>query len=241
MNTSHNQMWVTSGTRLPLTAVRNAASLLTILLFVLTTISYGQYTGFSYSTGPDRWSYIAQGSGLELPENGTQFFAPYTRYPASQNYSNSLELSIYTPAGPIIPPFQFPTPDSDWNINLHAPNNGLLEEGVFIATRYPFNSPDVMGFTWYGNGRGLNISTSWVEILEVEYIGVGGPPSKLAFDFVQFEEISPAQNPTLETSRWSFGSYRYNSSVPLNVVPEPSTSILGMLGMLLIARRKRQS
>ncbi|MBC3930168.1 DUF5018 domain-containing protein [Undibacterium curvum] len=63
--------------------------------------------------------------------------------------------------------------DEYWDANLVLPNTFTkFIEGTYTGfVRYPFNSASVGGFTWYGEGRGCNNSTTNVVIKNVRYIG----------------------------------------------------------------------
>ncbi len=63
--------------------------------------------------------------------------------------------------------------DEYWDANLVLPNTFTkFVEGTYTGfVRYPFNSSSIGGFTWYGEGRGCNNSTTNVVIKNVRYIG----------------------------------------------------------------------
>lgn len=102
----------------------------------------------------------------------------------------------------------------EWQIFMETPSNRPIEKGFFVAKRFPFQqNKNEMGFSCYGGGKGLNTLTAHVKILEIEYFE--GNISRIAFDFILFEETYDDIKVNKKTHpRWSFGSYRWNSRVP---------------------------
>lgn len=135
--------------------------------------------------------------------------------------------------------------DSDWNFSFAAPtydpatntNDGQpLSVGMYTgAQRFPFNSPTKPGISVSGNGRGNNSQTGWFNVLEIAYDDAGNL-SKFAVDFKQFDE----SNKTVGL----YGSMRFNSSIAITAVPEPSTCALMLFGLTacaVMARKKQGS
>ena len=192
-------------------------------------VSAAAVTGFYYTPGFPRTSYIAQSVATTLnPGSDWAFVSPYNAY---EGY-NAIDFGMRGP--------QYS--GGWWDIQLWAPNNGLLQIGTYTATRFPFQDRvNVMGFNWSGSGRGCNVSLSWVNILEVEY--TNGLVSKFAVDFVQAEEVDGRTVIDPINDRWAYGSYRYNSTIPLNTtvpIPEPSTFALIGLGLGFSSFRRRK-
>jgi hypothetical protein len=127
--------------------------------------------------------------------------------------------------------FQFSAPSYDptTNTTLGQP----LHVGLYTnAQRFPFNSPTKPGINISGNGRGNNTQTGWFNVLDIEY-DAAGDLSKFAVDFKQFDESS--------ITTGLYGSLRFNSSIAINPVPEPSTfalMVLGLFGVVATARRE---
>jgi hypothetical protein len=127
--------------------------------------------------------------------------------------------------------FQFAAPSYDPTTNTNIGQS--LEVGLYTnAQRFPFNSPTKPGINISGNGRGNNAQTGWFDVLEIEYDATGNL-SKFAVDFKQFDESS--------TTSGLYGSLRFNSSIAINTVPEPSTfaiMVIGLVGMVAAVRRQ---
>lgn len=131
--------------------------------------------------------------------------------------------------------------DNWWHFDFAAPtydpvtntNNGQhLKVGLYNnATRFPFNSPTKPGMDISGNGAGNNQESGWFRVLEVTY--AGAEITTLAVDFRQYDENLNQTGPSL------YGSLRFNSSIPLTPVPEPTTValLLAGLGALFLKRR----
>ena len=109
-----------------------------------------------------------------------------------------------------------------WSLDFAGPMDQPLQVGHYgNATRYPFQDNSVPGLNFSGNGRGNNELTGYFDVLEVNYDGSG---NVLAFaaDFTQYDENIQ--------HNWNIGSVRYNSSLPVTVVPEPLSSTLFIVG-----------
>lgn len=125
-----------------------------------------------------------------------------------------------------------------WALDFAAPLGRLLQVGQYLnATRFGFQSLDVPGLSFTGNGRGDNQNTGYFDVLEISY-GTGGEFSSFAADFTQFDENN--------TNWWNRGSIRFNSSIPLISVPEPHSLALfaiGFIGLIgsLTLRSKRHA
>jgi hypothetical protein len=73
--------------------------------------------------------------------------------------------------------------------------------------------------------------TGLFNVLEIVY-GPGGSVSSFAVDFLQYDE-------GIET-RWNLGSLRYNSSVPISLVPEPMSWAMFAAGLAALATFSRR-
>lgn len=122
--------------------------------------------------------------------------------------------------------FAAPTYDPITNTNDGQP----LGVGLYNkATRFPFNSPTKPGINISGNGRGNNQQSGWFNVLEISY-GLNGI-NAFAVDFRQYDESLTQTGPSL------YGSLRFNSSIPLTPVPEPSGALLLAAGLLVVLSR----
>lgn len=183
---------------------------------------------FYYESSPTG-SYIAQNGSGTVTSAVSTFEPPRLVYPHAKG-NTSVAFTMRMPTGKF------------WSIRLEAPDGEQLKTGSFTATRWPFQDSDKLGFEWSGYGRGLNTSTSFVEILEIDR-NSGGDITSLAINFTQFENTRGADPATLdwETDKASRGSFRYNSDIPIASVPEPtSTALVGLAFVLsTICYRKR--
>jgi hypothetical protein len=202
--------------------VKKIAKMMVIVLAVLMQVCQAGETSFSYSTGPNQWSYIAQGAGTVSPSDGWVFSLS-----ASPDRSRVVISMVKNVPGE---EYQY------WNLDMKNSNNTPLLKGSYLATRFPFQDPGMTGFVWDGNHRGNNTLTAIVNIQEIKYTTGGGDvPTSLAIDFIQFEETWGNLSPSLETNRWASGSLRFNSEIAPNVVPEPNTVGLLLVGVLIVS------
>lgn len=205
--------------------MKNILSVISGLIITIQAM-FGATTGFFYSAGPNG-SYVSQGSG-NIVAGAWEFYGS----------------KIYCP-GYNIMEFEFSNPASNhsWTIDIQAPNDGLLETGSYMATRFPFQATNMTGFNWSGDSRGCNTSLSMVNILEVMYSPDKKTITSFAVDFVQAEETWSRTVIDPVNDRWAFGSYRLNSSVPINttaLIPEPSSFALISLSLLSLGIRRRK-
>lgn len=118
-----------------------------------------------------------------------------------------------------------------WNIHLAAPAGQILGIGTYSNTVYNgFAVDGSPSFILSGDGRVDPRMSGTFTVLEIEWAPVGSYATKIAVDF-------SVSDSTGENT--AFGSLRYNSDIPVSPVPEPSTSILGLLSLALVVRRKR--
>lgn len=137
----------------------------------------------------------------------------------------------------------------DWNgvngggVHLIGLNNsinvgrtiGHYFEGAPEVRSYPF-----IYFDWGLQGRFLDSSTTFLDILEVERDGEN--LTAVAFDFRIFENTMDRLDLDANVDRSVFGSFRYNSSLPLHsdfVIPEPATIVFMGLTVPFFLRRRR--
>ena len=174
-----------------------------IVFGLIGEVSAQTSSSFFYASGSNEPSYVAQGSDTVTPETGWTFLKPKKDH----KDFNAIRLGMFSKSDP--------ANYKHWDICLQMPEDQPLKKGNYVAHRFPFQGKDYSGFEWSGNGRGLNTSTSYFDILEVQYSPVGKEIVAIAVDFIQFEETWNKGDVDKNTDRWSYGSYRYNSSLPL--------------------------
>ncbi|MEZ0233113.1 MAG: PEP-CTERM sorting domain-containing protein [Methylophilaceae bacterium] len=88
------------------------------------------------------------------------------------------------------------------------------------------------GLSFSGNGAGNSSLTGFFNILEITY-KANGSINSFAADFTQYDDGN--------TEWWNVGSIRYNSDIAVTLVPEPTQSLLMILGLVLVTlvARKR--
>jgi len=171
---------------------------------LVTSVSAETITGFFYASGPNRPSYVAQGSDTVTPEKGWTFLKPKKDH---EDF-NAIRLGMFSKSDPANYKW--------WNICLQMPEDQRLKKGNYVGHRFPFQGKNYAGFDWSGNGRGSNTSTSYFDILEVQYSPDGKEIVAIAVDFVQFEETCNKGDVDTAVDRWAHGSFRYNSSIPIH-------------------------
>jgi hypothetical protein len=118
------------------------------------------------------------------------------------------------------------TPDFLSEIYIANPDGSDLSLGSYGGSTNPRGGQ--IYFDWTADGRGVN-TDSYVEILDLTY-DQNHQIASFAADFYFFETESVRE----------YGSYRYNSTIPLNV-PEPSATLLSGAVIFCFNRRKRRS
>ena len=161
-----------------------------------------------FESSPESW--VGQGQTLfATPDDGYEFTA-------APNYDNGVNFSVI-----------YPGYSNWWYLNISAPFDQPLSVGLYEnATRWPFQSPDAPGLSFYGNGRGNNRNLGFFEVLEANYDPLGTVQS-FAVNFTQYGEEN--------LNKWINGQLRFNSSVPLTT-PEPRTFMLmidGLFGLMI--------
>lgn len=186
-----------------------ATALITLLLLPVQAFAI---TALYYTSSAESW--VGNGETvLVTPVGGFEFTA-------SRNYDNGVSFAVN----------DFNTNPDFWStrwwyIDFVAPNDAPLAVGTYLnATRFPFQAPSSPGLAFIGNGRGNNTLTGSFSVLEASYAQDGAVLS-FAADFLQYDEGIQ--------SWWNIGAIRYNSSVAIAAVPEPSTSLLLLVGLAL--------
>lgn len=136
--------------------------------------------------------------------------------------------------------FSISGPGNAWNVGMLAPYGRTLEIREYgPAVRYPSSGFLIPEFNFSGNGVGCNKSTSKFRILEADY-EPGISVTSFAIDFVH--------HCSSHFPRRTFGSLRFNSSLPISLeptiaIPMPPSLILSFSSLvgLGLLWRKRQS
>jgi hypothetical protein len=203
----------------------NQHSVLAVVFLVsatalLTTSHAAPYTGLVFTGSANSW--VADGqTQIALADDGWTFHTTHTvPPPASVRDSLTFDMSRNVD-------FNYEW----WNLSVKAPIGQRLLPGLYEnIQRTPFADPQVPGFELSGNGRGNNTYSGSFKILEAVYLpdNLGASVIQFAMDFSYYEDDDP--------SRWTYGSFRYNSSIP---IPEPSPlqlSAYGLCGALVLIR-----
>jgi len=200
--------------------VSNRLRTISLSLLCLTGQSQAA-TEFFYTSSPQSW--VGAGQTVSVTPLTGFTFTP------SRNFDNGVSFAIN----------DFNTnPNAQeqrwWYLDFSAPFDAPLAVGTYQgATRWPFQAASTPGLSFSGNGRGDNTLTGSFNVFEVVY-GAGGSLQSFAADFVQYDEGLQ--------SWWNVGSVRFNSGVPIAVVPEPSVPLLLTLGaaaVIALTRRRR--
>jgi hypothetical protein len=162
--------------------------------------------------------YVAAGKTETLSSSaGFQFLA--SPYNTRSSVQITVDNFVSNPGGPFTHFSLWLTvgPGSELHIGKY--------ENVDLA---PFRSP---GLSFAGNNRGVSsVYGSNFEILAIGY-DAQGAVSTLAADFTQFDEGG-----FLGTTS---GSLRYRSDIPIAAVPEPTSVLLLLIGIVVITARVR--
>jgi hypothetical protein len=179
------------------------------------TPSYLYYTGNGYTAGGHTDTISSLNGFVFIPNSS----------PSRNNVSFFIDDFA---ANPIFQNAQF------FLLYFAAPRGSDLQVGNYEnATRAPFQDPGVPGLWFAGNGRGSNQITGRFDVLDVSFAS-DNTIASLAVDFLQNDE-----NGFLGQS---YGSFRYQSNVPITHIPEPPTLTLAILGLFVVApmlRRQR--
>jgi len=180
-----------------------------VIVLALICVPAQAATFLSYEASPTAWV----GNGGE-PHYTTE--ADGTVFDSRTEYWNGLRIWMTNDIS-----FDF------WDITLWPVTGQSLAVGEYPNfTESPDGTHYAMSFS--STGRGATAPAGWFEILELE-LGVGGAPTKLAVDFIQYEEGT--------TTKWVKGSVRYNSDIPAHygpaAIPASSNKGLAILTCLL--------
>lgn len=192
--------------------IRQAIAVAVFSLLLLPLQAFSAVTALYYTSSVESW--VGGGETvLVTPSEGFEFIV-------SRNFGSGVSFAINDFNSN--PDFQS---ERWWFLDFAAPNGAPLTVGAYQdATRFPFQSASVPGLDFSGNGRGNNTLTGAFSVLEAIFAGDGTVLS-FAADFVQYDE--GFQN------WWNVGAIRYNSSVDLPALPEPSTPVLLLIGLAL--------
>jgi hypothetical protein len=177
-------------------------------------------TALYFESSPN--SFVGQGqTTLITPADGYTFVA-------------SLHPQLFGFDADLLASFSSPTAPSYWQLFLTGPFKSIPLPGTYVgAQREGFESPGHPGLDFTGDFRGNNTLTGSFTVLEAVYGGqsvAGGsiPIQAFAVDFIQFDEGKPDAE--------IFGSWRFNSSIPLTIhgVPAPGSLPLCAAGLALL-------
>jgi len=167
-------------------------------------------------------SWVGKGQTKDIkPSDGYNFYAETTdEYITGGNKSGLLFRVVSTP-------------DTDldyWDLDFLGPGFTRPVVGFYPNARRFLVDTSVPGLQFDGNHAGDNTLTGQFRVLEATF-NSSGVPISYAVDFTQYDEGN--------VNAWIQGSFRFNSTVPITPVPEPSTFALAALGVatLYIARR----
>lgn len=130
--------------------------------------------------------------------------------------------------------FSFQTPNMThwWYVGFTKAGE-RLHTGIYNgATRWHTGDYTNPTFDIFGDGRGSNEVSGWFNILGIEMNPERTQIISFAADFMHYSEGI--------VSRWTSGSLRYNSSIPLSSVPEPGPVLLSALSLSFWLRRQRK-
>jgi len=121
-----------------------------------------------------------------------------------------------------------------WTFDFAGPDQTLPVVGDYLnVTRFPFISPGHPEMDLDYNSHGANSVGGEFHVLDAVFDSSGNL-QKYAVDFIEYENG--------DVTKWDAGSLRFNSDVPINPVPEPSTFALAALSAVaLLAARRRFS
>ena len=197
-----------------------------VLLFFNTTASATTVTGVYFAPENHSWSYMALWEEHTVLSSSTNGFLIERAYPDVTG-NNGVRLWVGGTNQPVVGIF-----------TLIPSIGSFLGLGDFAGSKIYPDEEGSIGFSWQWDGRGLGSAPFSGSVLEVGPLNAEGVPVSLAYDFVQTE---PQGYKT-------FGSVRYNSSVPLTTavpIPEPGTILLVLVSVIIMAcvvfRRKKKT
>lgn len=194
----------------------------------------GATTAFFYEAGM-AGSYIAQGSsGFIASGQGDWVLST----PLDQPYDSSIFIKLVEG-----------NYNQYWFIHLIAPQGQTFTTGTYSANRWPFQNASKAGFDCSSGSRGLNMSTTYLEVLDFHQDPITKIVESLAFNAIQFEEIESSTNLDFSINRCSYLSYSYNSDIEISgspsvalmamTIPEPSSFLLAGIGVFFTLIRRR--
>ena len=167
-------------------------------------ISNGANATFFYKSGP-AGSYVASNKGTDKITNGQSGWVIFT---PTLNGSTVNLLIVEN------------NHNQTWNVIISAPKGDKsLTIGSYSANRFVLQDSKLAGFDWFGNGRGLNTSTSYFNILDFYINPKTKTVERLAFEAIQFEETWGSKNLNYNKDRCTYLSYSYNSDIKVNDSP----------------------
>ncbi|TAK84891.1 MAG: hypothetical protein EPO09_20635 [Aquabacterium sp.] len=172
--------------------------------------------------------------GFNLPTEG-QTFVNGTGQQAFRTYLWGPDVTVFYSGWP-----------QDFSLTFSAPRYSAvdnlvqtrpLEVGFYDNARRPISGSDLNpGMEVSGFARGYNKLSGWFNVLEVSQ-DIFGEITSLAVDFAEYGETLNKSGPAL------YGSFRYNSAIPLTAtIPEPGSQVLfliGCLGLILSVQATR--
>lgn len=179
-----------------LEAKMRSAIILISALFATPIFAADPLTAFYYTGSP--LSFISGGKTATLtPAGGYTFFVSVGVDDTNMLHGVSIEANNSA------------TIDS-WDAGFVAPQGQILGVGTYQnAMQTGSQTPSAPGLSFSGGFKGDDQSTGFFTILEITVSN--GTLISFAADFTQYDEGAQAS--------WNYGSIRYNSSIPLNVLP----------------------
>lgn len=113
-------------------------------------------------------------------------------------------------------------------LDFVAPFAAQIEVGIYEDfERFPFQHISKPGMWFAMSGHGDNTASGIFEVLDAQY-GATGDVQSFAVNFTHYGEEKP--------ENWAIGELRYNYTPP---IPEPATLLLAVLGIGILAIRRR--
>ena len=188
-----------------------------ILFIALLTATAQAATAYYYYSEPG--DYIGAGQSKMLVHGVDGVIT------ADRNFD--LGVSLYYDGGQEWWYLDFAAPTFPSKVDLYV---GSYEN----AQRFPFNSPTKPGLDVSGCGRGCNTLIGRFDVLEVEY----NVDEQVMIFAANFEQHCEGMEPAL------FGQIRFNSDIPISVIPIPGAFWLfasGLIGFAAIRKRLRKN
>ncbi len=164
-------------------------------------------------------SAVVKGKILEFPHSPSDTGFYENRLSGGSPF-HSLSFYVFTP-GHL----------RDWQITFTAagPTTSMMSNLVLgIQPAQRFANVNMMGLAISGDGYSVSGGTGWVNILELSWTA-NNLPDRVAIDFYI----------TDFGDKFTQGSLRFNSNIPVGQVPEPGTTLLTLGTLLGLTRRRR--